>query len=548
MVAKLIFMIKFIAMTLLMSDSQKLPLDKFRPPLPPRIWGGNPYNQRDLTNPFYKRPFDYFDQIYNQKMDVLERGQTERKTLYKKYLNQKRAVDTFNILNKQNKELDQSSPYYQTMRDLKTNQRREAKLKEEILKIQKYRNERRSRDISRAPDFDFRPENMRSYYDYYWGLLKLRKYYIQVFNWSDIKRYGLTILEMQKIILCISILRFLFYALRYNARIGFTISISNFIASILYINILRRGLSACIHIIYQQPILFRLGFERFNAINDTYYQLLNSRKFISSYTLKDVTLFDYYPYWLGKIIYNNDMLYNFQTYFDRNILPNILLFWSQTARRYVKFTIFSYFLKFGRDYLPYFVRYHAAICVFVSQALLVPWGLAMQRTLQFLHDTLIPELRVDEILLLEAVQSAMMIIFVYLIILAVLHALFSQYYYVPFLSQALAANIGIKDNDKIIDGGYASWQDEQNLWKASKADFKIWFGFLGKAKNTKKSKIRKLNEKLAKKLDAETNFLFLFAAILFFSIVSRQIIPNTQNIFSRTMYEQYHRPKSDFHI
>ena len=180
------------------------------------------------------------------------------------------------------------------------------------------------------------------------------------------------------------------------------------------------------------------------------------------------------------------MLYNFQTYFDRNILPNILLFWSQTARRYVKFTIFSYFLKFGRDYLPYFVRYHAAICVFVSQALLVPWGLAMQRTLQFLHDTLIPELRVDEILLLEAVQSAMMIIFVYLIILAVLHALFSQYYYVPFLSQALAANIGIKDNDKIIDGGYASWQDEQNLWKASKADFKIWFGFLGKAKNTKK--------------------------------------------------------------
>jgi hypothetical protein len=105
--------------------------------------------------------------------------------------------------------------------------------------------------------------------------------------------------------------------------------------------------------------------------------------------------------------------------------------------------------------------------------------------MEFLKDGLIPKLRIEEIEMMEILQMTFITGIIYSITLGMLHAAFSQYYYIPFITPMVEAHAGKRPKGKFYSGGYCSWQDELELFTPSKGDYKIWFGFLGKGSGDK---------------------------------------------------------------
>ena len=77
---------------------------------------------------------------------------------------------------------------------------------------------------------------------------------------------------------------------------------------------------------------------------------------------------------------------------------------------------------------------------------------------------------------------------------AALHAIFSQYFYIPFIVQNTELHIGNRPTNSIYSGGYTAWQDAFVFYDLDfKASMQLWWGFLGRGtkKQQKKRKKRK---------------------------------------------------------
>ena len=171
-------------------------------------------------------------------------------------------------------------------------------------------------------------------------------------------------------------------------------------------------------------------------------------------------------------------------------------------------------LRLGKKYVPYPLQWHGMVYVMYTQGIATFMFNRFSNSMKFLKDVLIPQARISEIQLLEMLQITFIVTLFYGIMLAMLHAIFSQYYYFPFIAQNIDAHIGKRPKDSILSGGYASWQDEQQLFIPSKADYKIWFGFLGKGSGDKKLKIKR-----QPKINIATNFIFLLIGLIIFTLL-----------------------------
>ena len=67
-----------------------------------------------------------------------------------------------------------------------------------------------------------------------------------------------------------------------------------------------------------------------------------------------------------------------------------------------------------------------------------------------------------------------------------IHALFSQYFYIPFLTENTEMHIGPRAEDSVYSGGYTDWQKYKKEWKVyglegrTQSRFpKLWYGWLG---------------------------------------------------------------------
>lgn len=89
---------------------------------------------------------------------------------------------------------------------------------------------------------------------------------------------------------------------------------------------------------------------------------------------------------------------------------------------------------------------------------------------------------------------------------ALLHALFSQYFYIPFLTENCEMHIGPRAKDSIYSGGYTDWQEYKKGWEPyglegrSQGRFpKLWYGWFGTDRQIPK-KLKNFTKKFFKKL------------------------------------------------
>jgi hypothetical protein len=469
---------------------------------------------RNKYYPFEKRPLDYFDIQYKKARATLRKLKAQRtepssifSSRYKQFLDRKHALQTKYKLQKEGKSLDKSSKEYKIIQEYDQERRKEDEVRQVVRTIDDYRMKRYIRTIFLRGYYDMddqqliRPELLRSPYDMFWFQKQLLIYYN--FSWENLQ-FGLTISEIEKVLVIISFIRFCFYTVRYDAKSALIISVTGFICALLYQKMLIDVAGLCYIRIYLTSSVFRLGFEQ-------YLQLIHNERTYYHYSLESFRWLDIYPGWLIRLIINSPTLSEIQRYIDDTVMPIVFQYIKIYRKPMESLLFYTLILRVGKRYVPYPIQWHGIVYILYCQCI---GNFIFNRffaSMEFLKDFLIPELRLQEIEIIEILHAGFISGFVYMLMLAMLHAVFSQYYYIPILSQNIDAYVGKRPKDSIFSGGYSSWQDEQELFVPSEGDYKIWFGFLGKG-----PKDRKRKRPRPPKVSVQTNFIFLIIGLLTF--------------------------------
>ena len=471
-------------------------------------------------NPYYpyrRRPVDYFDKRLNQARYTLDKLQYRHRAPlsifsknYKRWLARKNAFEMKLKLKQEGKTLNPSSKEYKILLRYAEDKQEEAETKQYIEKIQNYRiNRYKTKSWIRARlemgiGDATRPELMDGPFDNFWFERELLRYY--KFSWKNL-RFGLTITEIEKVLVIISFIRFCFYTIRYDAKSALIISLTAFISAVLYEKMLVDIVKICYFRFYLSPSLFRTGFEQ-------YLEMVHNETAFSTYSLESFKWADIYPSWLIRFIAQSPILSEIQSYIDDRFMPVIFKLIRLNRKPMQSILFYTLVLRLGKKYVPYPLQWHGMVYVMYTQGIATFLFNRFSNSMKFLKEVLIPQARLSEIQLLEMIQITFVVTLFYGIMLAMLHAVFSQYYYFPFIAQNIDAHIGKRPKDSILSGGYASWQDEQQLFIPSKADYKIWFGFLGKGSSNKKLRIKR-----KPKINIATNFIFLLLGLVIFALL-----------------------------
>ena len=479
------------------------------------VHGDFKYGWENPYYPFRKQPIDYFDKRYNQARFTLKKLQARHQAPlsifsknYKKWLDRKNAFETEFKLKQEGKTLDTSSKEYKILLKYSNDKRKEVKTQEFIEKIKNYRENRTTNKkwlqarLNMGLGEVMRPELMSGPFDNFWFEKELLNYY--KFSWKNLQ-FGLTTTEIEKVLVIISFIRFCFYTIRYDAKSALIISLTAFICAILYEKMLVDVIKICYFRFYLNPSLFRTAFEQ-------YLQMQNNEQKFRRYSLESFKWFDIYPGWLIRFILRSPILSEIQSYIDDSLMPVIFKFVRLYRKPMQSLLFYTLVLRLGKKYVPYPLQWHGMMYTMYTQGMANFIFTRYANSMKFLRDVLIPQARIGEIELLEIIQATFLIAFIYGIMLAMLHALFSQYYYFPFIAQNIDAHIGKRPKDSILSGGYTSWQDEQKLFIPSKADYKVWFGFLGKGKSDSRLKIKRRPQ-----IKIATNLGFLLLGLIIFS-------------------------------
>ena len=351
------------------------------------------------------------------------------------------------------------------------------------------------------------------------------------FSWDNMIHYGPTFSELLIFLGIVAGIRFFFMLLKYNPKISFIVACSSFLSAYAYFQLLGPICRVGTHAAPSWPRLFRLlvtpaeaqwfqewtenSQEYRNRYSPGFPHLVRSDLPMPSfayYTIRNIA------FWLKFQMQESTTFQSFLQYFDSKILPGSftsakilqsIMSVIQSAIQSIEYFIILYkdewnaftnslflsqVLRSGRKYMPYPVLWHQGICFIIAQFFIARWLGFLKKIDLYIVCTLVPEMRYKDILTAEYVRTYLFIYAVYLIMLGMLHALFGQYYYLPFISEMTDAFFGKRSDfkpqlevlkEKVVRGGDLSWQGKWEYWKPRKERFTIWHGLFGKPREYK---------------------------------------------------------------
>jgi hypothetical protein len=192
-------------------------------------------------------------------------------------------------------------------------------------------------------------------------------------------------------------------------------------------------------------------------------------------------------------------------------------FWNQLSG----VAAYAVITRIGKKYCPYLVRWHWTFLLII--------GLVEQIFIYFIYRVsyfqsyvLIPQIEIIpetdfypgytdinlvlQISFLNIVIACIVISHIGLIIFGLFHAIWGQYFYIPFFVENTELHIGPRPKNSIYSGGYTSWQGrnekEKNLNRLLP---KLWYGWFGRGTkedfqvfNTFKRLLKKVFQKIRK--------------------------------------------------
>ncbi len=346
---------------------------------------------------------------------------------------------------------------------------------------------------------------------------------------------GLTLSDIESSLFFILFLRFLILAIRYNLKTSFYITCIGLFAGYLWYRHLIDLILMYRNVLLKLPFLHSLGMDAIQMRSTNRQMALTELKLgqNANFSNPGQILYDavikkgiihidpdtgirYYMDPLSMIISNLNEPYKskilpfyYQVY--NKIIPKIYdictKFWTQLSG----VAAYAVITRIGKRYCPYLVRWHWTFLLIIGLVEQI-FIYLIYRVYYFQTFILIPKMELSgefvdqnlvlQINLLNGVIATIVLTHIGFIIFGLFHAIWGQYFYMPFFVENTELHIGPRPKTSIYSGGNTAWQEktEKNV---NRLFPKLWFGWFGRGSNKNfniSSRFVNLFKKLLKKL------------------------------------------------
>ena len=346
--------------------------------------------------------------------------------------------------------------------------------------------------------------------------------------WEKIQN-GLTLSDIENVLFFILFIRFVILSIRYNLKTSLYITCIGLFAGYLWYRHLIDLISMYRSVLLKLPFLHSLGMDAVQMRSLNRQMALTDLKLGENAHWYNPGQILYYA--LTKGIVNIDQETGLRYYIDpismaisnlqeptksniaslyykiyNNIIPKIFdicsKFWNQLSG----VAAYAVITRIGKRYCPYLVRWHWTFLLIIGMVEQI-FIYFIYRVYYFQSFVLIPQVEsysnsidsnlILQINLLNVVIACVVLTHIGLIIFGLFHAIWGQYFYLPFFVENTELHIGRRPKDSIYSGGQTAWQnpEEKNL---NRLFPKLWFGWFGRG-SKENSPFFKIILKLIKK-------------------------------------------------
>ena len=329
--------------------------------------------------------------------------------------------------------------------------------------------------------------------------------------WEKIQD-GLTLADIENVLFFILFVRFIILATRYNLKTSFYITCIGLFAGYLWYRHLIDLISMYRSVLLKLPFLNKLGMDAVQL------RSMHRQTVLTDFKLEENTHW-YNPgqvlyYGFTKGIINLDPETGLRYYIDpismaisnikeptsSNIIPfyykvyNKIIpkiyeicskFWSQLSG----VAAYAVITRIGKRYCPYLVRWHWTFLLIIGMVEQI-FIYFIYRIYYFQSFVLIPQMKyydssIDSNLLLQinvlnGIIACIVLAHIGFILFGLFHAIWGQYFYMPFFVENTELHIGPRPKNSIYSGGYTSWQDlEEKGNNLNRFRPKLWYGWFG---------------------------------------------------------------------
>jgi hypothetical protein len=333
--------------------------------------------------------------------------------------------------------------------------------------------------------------------------------------WEKIQD-GLTLADIENVLFFILFLRFVILALRYNLKTSFYITCIGLFAGYLWYRHLIDLISMYRSVLLKLPFLHKLGMDAVQLRSLHRQMVLTDLKLGENAHWYNPGQILYYAFTKGII--NIDPETGLRYYIDpismaisnlqeptkstifpiyyniyNKIIPKIYdicsKFWTQLSG----VAAYAVITRIGKRYCPYLVRWHWTFLLII--------GLIEQIFIYFIYRVyyfqtfvLIPQTKsyvnyvdpslVLQINILNGIITCVVLTHIGFIIFGLFHAIWGQYFYLPFFVENTELHIGPRPQNSIYSGGETAWQNPKEKEKNLNRLFpKLWYGWFGRGTN-----------------------------------------------------------------
>jgi hypothetical protein len=333
---------------------------------------------------------------------------------------------------------------------------------------------------------------------------------------------GLTLTDIENVLFFILFIRFVILAIRYNLKTSFYITCIGLFAGYLWYRHLIDLISMYRSVLLKLPFLHKLGVDavqlrsmnRQMALTDLKLgenaNWYNPGQILYYAFIKGITNIDsetglrYYIDPISMFISNlqepnKSNIYPFYYNVYNKIIPKICNICSKFWNQLSGVAAYAVITRIGKRYCPYLVRWHWTFLLII--------GLVEQIFIYFIYRVyyfqsfvLIPQAEaiseigfsqgsidsnlILQIDLLNAIIACVVLSHIGLIIFGLFHAIWGQYFYLPFFVENTELHIGPRPKNSVYSGGYTSWQDQEEKEKNfNRLVPKLWYGWFGRGTN-----------------------------------------------------------------
>ena len=328
--------------------------------------------------------------------------------------------------------------------------------------------------------------------------------------WEKIQM-GLSLSDIENVLFFILFIRFLILALKYNLKTSFYITCIGLFAGYLWYRHLIDLILMYRNVLLKLPFLNSLGMDAVQMRSLNRQMALTEVRLGENAHWYNPGQILYYAITKGVIHIDSETglryyrdpfsmaVSNLQEPYKSNVIPiyykiyNKVLpkiyeicskFWNQLSG----VAAYAVITRIGKRYCPYLIRWHWTLLLII--------GLIEQIFIYFIYRVyyfqtfvLIPQAsaQIDyvdpsltlQINILNGIIAFVVLTHIGFIIFALFHAIWGQYFYVPFFVENTELHIGPRPKNSIYSGGQTAWQDSDNK-NVDRFFPKLWFGWFGR--------------------------------------------------------------------